>query len=258
MAILLSFPAEAQLTKNHGPELEKTIAKTAYLRIDLPCVYGKQGLIASWVEPVVSVSPTGVMAQAEEGWSGSSWTGTKRSLSWAFGPNDALKYEELEIDKDGSVVLHFEGLGPKQQKKNRGAAIRIVQAKTAADFKAAFDFAFSSVPLQDEHPEWPEDVRRAVGEHRVIEGMTQDQAACVVGKPVDIEAGEENGNKVETWHIRQPEWMSKKEKSSFANKLKFTNGKLVGISSETPSKGNRQASFSAPLTTGRGADPRAC
>ncbi len=230
LALLLSLPAEAQFKKSQGPELEKLVPATVYLRIDLPCVYGKQGLIASWVEPVVNVAPSGVLPQSGEGWRGSSWTGTKRNLSWAFSPNDALKYEELEVDDDGSVVVHFEGLGSKQQKKNRGAAIKVVQAKTAADFKAALDLAFSSVPLQDEHPDWPEDVRKAVAEHRVIQGMTQDQATCIVGKPLSVETGEENGSKVETWQIRQPEWLGKKEKSSFASRLKFVDGKLVSVS----------------------------
>jgi hypothetical protein len=238
MALALSLPAEAQLNKSQRAELEAVIAKTVYLKIDLPCIYGKQGLIASWVEPVVSVSPTGVLFEAGEGWRGSEWTGTKRTLSWFFAPNDALAYKELDVEKDGSVVLHFEGLGSKQQKKNREAAIHIVQARTTADFKAAVDLAFSSVPLQDNHPDWPADVRKAVGEHRVIEGMTQEQAACVVGKPLGVGAAEENGSKVEVWRLRVPEWMGKKERAGFADKLKFSDGKLVSMTSDGAATGN--------------------
>jgi hypothetical protein len=81
-----------------------------------------------------------------------------------------------------------------------------------------------------------------VGEHRVIEGMTQEQASCVVGKPIDVEGGEENGKKVETWHIRQDKgvwsgWSTnRRQATSFASKLKFVDGKLAVISSEPEAK----------------------
>jgi hypothetical protein len=267
LTALLLLPAEVRLTNNDRRELEKIIPKTVYLRIDLPCVYGKQmGALSfiAWVEPLVEVSPTGFATEQDPGWRGSVWTGTRRKTFWAFGPNDALKYGSLEIGKDDTIKLYFEGLGPKQLKKNQEAAVKektgasmsgtvakqlqkaavkLVKVKTAADFKAAFDRAFSPVPLQDEHPEWPEEIRKAVGEHRVIEGMTKDQVSCVVGKPTDIETGEENGNKVETWHIRQGKgvWSGwgmtdRKQATGFASKLKFVDDKLAVISSEPEAK----------------------
>jgi hypothetical protein len=242
LAVALTLPAQAQLTKNDRKELEKVIPKTVYLRIDLPCVYGKQGLIASWVEPMVDVSPTGVSVEQDEGWRGSAWTGTKRNLFYAFGPNDDLKYNSMDIGKDGAIVLYFEGLGPKKLKKNQEAAIRIVNAKAAADFKVAFDRAFSSGPLQDEHPDWPEDIRKAVGEHRVLEGMTKEQVSCIVGQPVDVEVSEEGGKNVETWHIRQEKgiwsgWTTNRmEVSGSVSQIKFMDGKVAAISSEPEAK----------------------
>jgi len=238
-AALFVLPhAEAQLTKNDRAEVEKSIPPTVYLRIDLPCVYGKQGLIASWVEPMVEVSPTGVTVSQDEGWRGSVWTGTKRNMFWGFGPNDSLKYNSVEFAKDGTITVYFVGLGPKQLKKNQEAAVKLVSVKTIDDFKAAFNVAFSKAPLQDEHPEWPEEIRKAVGEHVVLAGMSKEQVTCVVGKPVDIEAGEEGGAKTEIWHIRQEKgvwsgWLSNKAtKTGEVSRVTFLDGKVTKIDTD--------------------------
>lgn len=75
--------------------------------------------------------------------------------------------------------------------------------KTLADFKAAFDRAFSRVPLQDEFPEWPAEVRQAIAEHRLSDGMTKRQAYCVVGNPTEfrrVRAGRQEGRGLAAQH----------------------------------------------------------
>ncbi len=233
-----ALPAAAQLSDKNRGELEKMVPTTAYLRIDLPVVHGKQGMIASWVEPMVDVSPAGVTVRDNTGWSGSAWTGTKRALFKGFGPNDAFKFKELKFDdKDGSIDVVFEGLGPKKLKKNKDAAVRIVQARNAGEFKAALELAFSAAPLQDAHPDWPEEIRKAIAERRVIEGMTAEQVSCVAAKPGTTETLEENGSKAEIWQIAPEKRVLPGRapvKDAFASKLKFVDGRLASITSQEP------------------------
>lgn len=236
-ALFTCPPATAQLSRNDRARLEESIRQTVYLRIDLPCVYGKVGVIASWVQPMVYVSPTGVSISLDEGWTGGP-IGPKRHMLWGFGPNDPLKYTRMVIGTDGAVTLYLMGLEPKLLKRNLAAAINVVACKTPADFRAALDRAFSKVPLQDEHPDWSDAVRRAIGERILVAGMSREQVRCVTGSPIDIEAGEEGGAKIETWHIRQEKgvwagvFQNKIIKAGAVSRVTFVDGKVIKIDSD--------------------------
>jgi len=117
--------------------------------------------------------------------------------------------------------------------------IDFIQINSLDDFTRAFNQTFSKVPLQDEHPEWPSDVRGGIAEHKLVVGMTKDQAFDVVGTPLETKTEEENGVKVETWSLRQdagtigarrPE---KNMRTGFPALLKFTEGKLQVIEQAT-------------------------
>jgi len=241
-AALLALPsARAQLTRSDRARLEESIPQTVYLRIDLPCVYGKVGLMASWVQPMVYVSPTGVSTSLDEGWTGGP-IGPKRHMLWGFGPNDPLKRTRLLVGTDGTVTLYFLGLEPRVLQRNLPAAIDIVACKTPADFQAAFDRAFSKTPLQDEHPDWSDAVRKAIAGRVLLAGMSREQVRCVTGTPIDIEDGEEGGAKTETWHIRQEKgvWagvlQNRKIKSGAVSRVTFADGKVIKIDSDPARK----------------------
>jgi hypothetical protein len=105
--------------------------------------------------------------------------------------------------------------------------VDFVHLKTLEDFKKAFDRTFSRVPLQDAHPEWPAEVRKAVAERRVIEGMTREQAAAVVGTPVSVETSNAQGVEVEVWHPRSTKGEHNAVSTGFPASLRFQGSKLV-------------------------------
>ena len=110
-----------------------------------------------------------------------------------------------------------------------------VEITSIDHFKKAFDQAFSQVPLQDEHPEWPAEVRKGIAERRVVEGMTKRQAFCVVGMPVNIQISKENGTEVENWFPRQENGTVvtfrrlKSTATGYPAMLKFVDGKVTVI-----------------------------
>jgi hypothetical protein len=132
----------------------------------------------------------------------------------------------------GVVELWAEGVKP----KNVEMWIRFVGINNRDDFKKAYDLILSPAPLQDEHPEWPAEIRNAIAEHRVVEGMTKTQAFAVVGTPIGIESGDEAGAKTETWFPSQDTGASgswgkvTSATTGFPASLRFVDGKLVAIS----------------------------
>ena len=215
--------AGAQLSGNDRKEAEAMVKGTFYLRINAPCRYGFPSM-GQLIEPLVEVSPNG----HEE----SLPPDLKKHLSiyWGFGPNDAVRYGKLVVKGEVANVW-LEGERPKSYE----VFVRFVQIKTLDDFKAAFNHTFSTVPLQDEHPEWPAEIRKDIAERRVVEGMTKTQAFAVVGKPTNIVSTTENGAEVETWFPRQengsviPLRKPKSAPTGFPAQLKFVDGKLVAI-----------------------------
>ena len=203
------------------------VSGTIYLRIDAPCIYGV-GRIGLAVEPLVQVSPTRYKTGGSE--TLTEKKGKRASVFWGFAPNDAIRYIKLILNGD-SIDLWGEGVPP----KNNEIMVRFVEVNSLDDFRKAFDLAFSHVPLQDEHPEWSADIRKAIAERRVIKGMTKRQAFCVVGTPVNIQTSTEKGKEVETWFPRQENGtlVSFRKLGSSATgypaMLKFVDGNLTAI-----------------------------
>jgi hypothetical protein len=69
----------------------------------------------------------------------------------------------------------------------------------------------------------------------VVEGMTKEQAFCVVGEPLSAETKVEDGVSVDIWHPRQengtkqPYHNMKPYRTAYPASLKFAEGKLVAI-----------------------------
>jgi hypothetical protein len=233
MALLLflctPLALRAQLSKQDQETAKSMIAGTLYLRLHAPCKYGT-GQWGTGLGSVLEVSPTAHDTQRKLSFP---TTSGRESLYWGFFPNQAVHEGSLSYDGD-TVMVWMEGVKP----DNNEIQIDFIHIKSIDDFTKAFNQTFSKVPLQDEHQEWPAEVRTAIAERKVVVGMTKEQAYDVVGDPLDIQFQEANGVKVEIWHPRQDRGRALRARrgaydghgpTGFPTQLKFVDGKLQVI-----------------------------
>ena len=223
--VLLLLPATyAQLKGKDIEVARKMVEGKFFMHLDAPCGYGAKTAAGLWFDPMLEVSPTGHKLLPEP------TLPHKQYVYWGSGPNDPVGYGTIKV-KGETVYVWLEGRKPAANE----FAIAFVNIKTLDDFKAAYNRTFSAVPLEEAHPEWPAEVRKAVGAHDLIEGMTKEQAFCVVGEPATTETSVENGVPVEIWHPRQenghkqPYHNMKPEITGYPVTLKFVNDKLVAV-----------------------------
>ena len=199
---------------------------TLYARMDMPCKTGRHPF-GTYKAPLVEVGPDGSNTDGELGMSFSGFHA--QSTYWGIGPNDSLKFDEGEWD-EGAFEVELYGVGPSD---GTDTVIKFVNIEGMEDFEAAFDRAFATQPLQDEHPEWSDEMKRAVAERRLVNGMSKRQAYYVVGTPERVETSEMDGKKTEIWYTRQERgmqmgfWYSKAETTGYPSQLKFVDGELV-------------------------------
>jgi len=238
--ILLSFCAplavRAQMSAQDSQTAKAMISGTLYLRLDVPL----RSEVGNWgvgSEPLLEVSPTGHDSSRliGEEMNSKEMTTTSRfkkreRINWAFFPNYPVRYGKLTV-KGNTVEVFLEGEKP----INYEVKINFIQINSVADFTKAFNQTFSKVPLQDEHPEWPAEIRNAIAEHRLVVGMTMEQAFDVVGTPLDMKTDDASGVHTEIWHPRQDKGavVGRKTKdlgsTGFPAQLKFVDGKLQVI-----------------------------
>ena len=229
LILLTPLAGMAELSKQERDTVKSMVSGTLYLRLDVPCKYGRAGW-GTDVQSILEVSPAGYDVQRKL----SLPIGKYQSVWWGFFPNDVVRYGKPTFDGD-TVQLWLEGLPPNDNE----VIIDFVHIQTMDDFTKAFNQTFSKVPLQDEHTDWPAEVRQAIAEHKVIAGMTKQQAFSVVGTPLNVTTGEENGAKVETWFPRQEKGTvvtvrrNRSSRTGFPALLKFVDGKLQEIE-QTP------------------------
>jgi hypothetical protein len=221
----------AELPKAERDAARETLAGPLYLRIDVPCRYGRQPF-GVYVDALVEVTPTGSNMEAD---TTESTLWTAGGVYWGFGPNDAVKLNKVSYLKDGKIEIWMVGVGAKRSYE---LGVRFAGINNTEDFKKAFEITFARVPLQDEHADWSPAVKQAIAEKRLIDGMTKRQAFAVVGKPLKFEVGQEGGKQTETWSTRQSNglligyWTAKGgEQSGFPVTLKFVDGVLTGVGS---------------------------
>ncbi|HKV79037.1 MAG TPA: hypothetical protein VJP02_12890 [Candidatus Sulfotelmatobacter sp.] len=227
VVLLASLVVRAELPKQDREAAKRMIAGTLYLRLDVPLKH-VPGAFGWGPEAVLEVSPTGhdtsrILSLPIKH--------PKRvKLNFVFYPNYPVRFAKLLFNGD-KISVWAEGVSPHEYE----IMIDFIQINSLDDFTKAFNQTFSKVPLQEEHPEWPSDVRSGIAEHKLVVGMTKDQAFAVVGTPLETETEEENGVKVETWSPRQDAGtigVRKQEKNmrtGFPALLKFTDGKLQTI-----------------------------
>jgi hypothetical protein len=226
-----AWNAMAQLSRQDRDQMNKMIQGDLYLRNNVPCRYTSGGF-GIGAEVVAEVSPTGV--DWDKNLAAIAEKKQKRGVDtiyWGFVPNDIIRYGKLYFKNNDVIELWAEGAKP----KNTEIWIRFVQIKSLDDFKKAFDLILANKPLQDEHPEWPEEIRRAIAARNVVEGMTKAQAFMIVGTPIGVEEGEKDGKKTETWFPRQDTGAAASwgkvasTETGFPISLQFSDGKVVNI-----------------------------
>jgi hypothetical protein len=235
LGLCLTFSAHSELTSSDRDLIKEMTRGELYLKNNVPCRFTSGMGIGA--EVVTEVSPTEVDWDRNlKAIEVSNKAKKKRrgvdTIYWGFGPNDVIRYGKLYFKKGGVVELWAEGVKPKDVE----VWIRFVGIQTREDFKKAYNLIASNKPIQEDNPDWPAEIRSAVRDRRVVEGMTKAQAFAVVGTPVGIEVNEEGGKKLETWFPRQETGASGdfgkviSSATGFPASLRFVDGKLLTIS----------------------------
>lgn len=226
-ALLLPATASAELSKPERKQLKKMLQGTLYMRIDAPCATGRHPF-GVYKRPLVEVSPEGVNSEAEEAMTASWWHAD--STYWGIRVNDPVKLDEIDEEDEG-IEIELEGVGPVE---DESTVILLVGVSTLADAEAAVERAFARVPLQDEHDDWPQEIKDGIAERRLMEGMTKRQAYYITGRPESFEKRTEDGKEVEIWHLRESKGMKISffyakagEESGLPSTIRFVDGKLV-------------------------------
>ena len=181
---------------------------------------------AAWLAPLVEVTPQGSTADTTMALQTS--MGSAQSVWFGVRPNDVLELKEVEAEKD-HVVIVFQGVG---RSKKRDTKLKLMGSRTFADYKGALDALVSVTDPVD--PSWPANIRAAIANRTVANGMTKRQAYLVVGEPTGATVSEEGGKKVETWTPRQSSGMrigygAQVEQTGYPGSLRFVDGALTGV-----------------------------
>lgn len=218
-------------------EVEARFAgKAVYARKDLPSYSGTTGW-GPFLEPLVEVRPSGVAIDTSE--AVKSGFGFAMSVWWGCHVGDALQYENIEI-KDDKIKLLFKGIGPSAGRELR---IAIMDTTTLAAVSSQLDELFSTVPLLDEHPDWPEEIKAAIREDRVVEGMNKRQVYYVVGEPSNVTTQKDaEGKELEIWVPRFTDGVRMgfgvtTTQTGFPTSITFTDGIVTAIVGGKPKGG---------------------
>lgn len=224
-ALLFASTAHA-LSRADSKKAEKMLSGTLYLRVDAPCTQGRQPF-GVYLAPLVEISPKGVNTEAGQGAS-FGWYHASSTV-WGVRVNDTVELDEADWDED-TVEIELTGVG---KTDGHDTIIKFIEIRSLADFEAAFKLAFSDHPLQDDHPDWPAEIRKAIGDRQLMPGMNKRQAFYVVGTPEQVDTTTEGEKKIETWTLRKQgleigffTW-NQGDPSAPAEKLRFEDGLLV-------------------------------
>jgi hypothetical protein len=168
VALGLSAATGERLSSKDFEQAKKMTKGTLYLRVDVPCIFstggGTYGPALMAEAPVVVATPSG----SNTGLGVADRVVASRA-AWVLRPNDPVANGKLYYTRTGDLEFDSEGLG--LFSKSQESLVTFSEIHSLEDSQKAFDRVFSRVPLQDAHPEWPADIRMAVMEHRLIEGM---------------------------------------------------------------------------------------
>lgn len=234
-ALLVPLAADAELSRDDKKQIKEMLDDAElYMRVDAPCATGRHPY-GTYKRPLVEISPEGVNTDADDVATSSWWHAD--STYWGIRINDPVEVDEIDIEDDeGEVEIELEGRGPVDDEET---VILLVDVWSFDDFQAAFDKAFARGPLQDEHADWSAEMKDAVAERRLVEGMNKRMAFYVTGRPERFETLTEDGKEVEIWHLRTDKgrktgfWFSKGgEETGMPSTIRFEDGLLVGAGGE--------------------------
>jgi hypothetical protein len=232
----------AQLSKENHQAAQQMISDTLYLRLQAPQKFG-MGHWAPYSESMLEASPAGVSAERKlaeplKPLPTNGYHLKQEEVYWGYLANTPVNHCKLVWEKSRNVVW-CERVDP-----STDVSVDFIGVTTLEDFTKAFNLTFSKVPLQDEHLEWPSDVRAGIAAGKLVVGMTVEQARIVVGAPLSLTAGEDNGAKTETWTLRQDPgqvlgwnkkhgaWRKVATQTGFPATITFNDGKLLSIKAE--------------------------
>lgn len=227
---VLTVALPAQLSKEDHQAAQKMISGTLYLRVQVPYKYGV-GHWAPYSDSMLEASPSELITDRKLAVP----LEKNQEIYWGYLANTPVRYGKLVAEK-GRLVVWMERVDP-----NTEVSVDFININSLDDFTKAFNLSFSKVPLQNEHPEWPSDVRDAIAAGKVAAGMTVDQARIVVGAPLSVSSGDDHGAKTETWQLRQDPgrvigWNKKKgawkkvsTQTGLPTSITFKDGKLASI-----------------------------
>lgn len=235
-ALVAPVALQAALPKSDRSAAKAMMSGTLYVRLDVPCATGRHPF-GTYKRPLVQVSPEGSDSEAEEGMTASWWHAD--STYWGIRINDPVKVEDIEWEEDEGIEIELEGVG---RAEDEGTVLLLVGVNSLADFEQAFENAFSKVPLQNEHDDWSSEVKDAIANRNLVDGMTKRQAFYVTGKPKSFEKTTEGGKEVEIWHLRQSRGMKTGffvaqagKETGLPSSIRFEDGVLVGGGGTTAS-----------------------
>jgi hypothetical protein len=191
--LLAPLALRAQLSKEDHQAAQKMISGTLYLRSQAPQKYG-MGLWAPYSVSMLEASPAGLsterkLAEPLKSISRNAYHLKQEEVYWGYLANTPVNHCKLEWEKDRNVVW-CERVDP-----NTDLSVDFIDIKSLDDFTRTFNLTFSKMPLQNEHPDWPSEVRESIAAGKLVVGMTAEQARIVVGAPLSVSNGDENGAK---------------------------------------------------------------
>lgn len=244
-SVLLFVPQalRAQLSKEDHKAAEQLLSGTWYLRAQAPQKFG-MGHWGPYSLSMLEASPVGLnterkLAEPLKSIPGNAYHLKQEEIYWGYLANTPVDHCKLQWEKDTNVVW-CERVDP-----NTEVSVDFIDVKTLDDFTKAFHLTFSKVPLQNEHPDWPSEIRESIAAGRLLVGMTPEQARIVVGAPLSISSGEDNGAKTETWQLRQDPgmvlgwnkkrgaWKKVSTQTGLPTSVMFKDGKVQSIQQAT-------------------------
>ena len=228
-SMMWPLAADAELSKADKKEIKKALSGTLYMRMDAPCATGRHAY-GTYKRPLVEISPEGSETDAETEIN-ASWFHAD-STYWGIRINDPVELDEFDIEADEATVeIELEGV---ERAEDESTVIKFVDIHNMDDFNAAFDQAFARTPLQDEHDDWSDEIKQAIADRELLDGMTKRQAFYITGAPESFEKMDEDGKSVEIWTVRTDRGMKmgfftlkKKTDEAVPQTIRFEDGKLV-------------------------------
>jgi len=218
------------LPRPEQKEIKKRILdRTWYTRIEVPCATGRHPY-GTYQRSLVEVTPEGVNLDADDAHTFTWWHAD--STYWGINVNDPVEIDEVDFDDD-EVEIEFEGV---DSADGESSVLKLLKVESTEDFWAAFNRAFSPRPLQEEHEDWPAEIRQAIAERHLLNGMSKRQVFYITGWPERFETAEQDGKEVEIWFLRQVKgtkisyfYVKAGEETHLPESIRFEDGILVDV-----------------------------